>query len=62
MGALHEATWKADLAQRNKNLPAAQDAIAWLGQVSQQIPVNGRTRPEGFMNDETFRSTCLEKI
>ena len=51
-----------NLAQKNKNSPAAQDAIAWLGQVSQQIPVNARIRPEGFMDDETFRATCISKI
>jgi len=51
-----------NLAQKNKSAPAAQDAIAWLGQVSQQIPLNARARPEGFMDDETFRGTCIAKI
>ncbi len=51
-----------NLAQKNKTTPAAQDAITWLGQVGQQIPLNARTRPEGFMDDETFRTTCIAKI
>ncbi len=51
-----------NLAQKNKNTPAAQDATTWLDQVSQQIPLNARARPEGFMDDETFRATCIAKI
>jgi hypothetical protein len=33
-----------------------------LEKVSQQIPLNARTRPEGFMDDETFRTTCIAMI
>ena len=51
-----------NLAQKNKASPAAQEAIAWLDQVSWQIPVNARDRPEGFVDDEIFRTTCITKI
>jgi hypothetical protein len=45
-----------------KDTPAARDALAWLKEVSAQIPINARERPEGFMNDETFRAKCIERI
>jgi|APGre2960657505_1045072.scaffolds.fasta_scaffold04406_6 hypothetical protein len=51
-----------NLAQKNKASAAAQEASAWLEQVSRQIPINARSRPAGFMDDETFRAICITKI
>ena len=48
-----------NLAQKKKASPTAEEAIAWLEKVSQQIPLNARIRPQGFMDDETFRTTCI---
>lgn len=51
-----------NLAQKNKASAAAQEASAWFEQVSRQIPINARSRPAGFMDDEIFRATCITKI
>ena len=51
-----------NLAQSKKAAPAAQAAIAWLEEVNTQIPIAQRSRPKGFMDDETFRSTCIDYI
>jgi hypothetical protein len=51
-----------NLAQKKADAPAAKDAIAWLEKVSADIPVDARKPPAGFMDDETFRATCIAKI
>ncbi len=51
-----------NLAQKQKTNRIAQEAITWLEQVSQHIPLDARTRPAGFMDDEAFRTKCVEMI
>ncbi|HYG77472.1 MAG TPA: glycoside hydrolase domain-containing protein [Planctomycetota bacterium] len=51
-----------NLAQKKKDSPEAQAALAWLEDVNQKIGVQVRERPAGFMDDETFRNTCIQHI
>jgi len=51
-----------NLAQKNKDAPAAKAAIAFLEDVSQKIAIGKNQRPKDFMDDETFRDTCIEHI
>jgi len=51
-----------NLAQKQKTNPAAQEALDWLSQIIRQIPINARERPAGFMDDETFREGCIERM
>jgi hypothetical protein len=46
---------------RKLNSPAAKDAIAWLEQMSNEIPLGHNTAPKGF-DDESFRQSCIEKL
>lgn len=52
--------WNA--AQKKKDTPAGKAAIAWLEGISQQIPLNQNTRPNGFIDDEAFRAQCIERL
>ena len=61
-GAQQAAMPDAQQAAQAAETPAGKDAIAWLEKVSQDIPVAARQRPQGFMDDETFRTTCAAKI
>ncbi|MGD0093346.1 MAG: hypothetical protein ABSE73_25805 [Planctomycetota bacterium] len=51
-----------NLAQKKKDTPAGQAAIAFLEDVSAKIAVGQTERPKGFMDDETFRNTCSGHI
>jgi hypothetical protein len=51
-----------NLAQKQKETQAGKEAIAWLNDISEKIPLDHRTRPQGFMDDDAFRAACIEKI
>jgi hypothetical protein len=51
-----------NLAQKQEETPAGKAAIAWLEDVSRHIPVGKSKRPDGFMDDEAFRTTCVTRI
>jgi hypothetical protein len=51
-----------NVAQKHKGTPAADEANKWLEGVSRQIGVGQNRRPEGFMDEEAFRSECAERI
>ena len=51
-----------NLAQNQKDTAAGKDAIAFLEEVSKQIPLDHRNRPDGFMDDDAFRGACISKI
>jgi hypothetical protein len=51
-----------NVAQKHKGTPAADEAVGWLEGVSRQIAVGQNRRPEGFMDDEAFRSGCVQRI
>ncbi|HEY3319065.1 MAG TPA: glycoside hydrolase domain-containing protein [Planctomycetota bacterium] len=51
-----------NMAQKKKDTPEGKAAIAWLEDVSAKIGINQSKRPDGFMDDETFRNTCVEHI
>lgn len=55
-----DTLWK--LAQQKKGNVAADQAIAFLDKVNQDIGVAQRQRPQGFMDDETFRQKCAEYL
>ncbi|MCZ7644886.1 MAG: hypothetical protein M5U26_06325 [Planctomycetota bacterium] len=52
--------WNA--ASKKKGAPAADAALAWLEDISSQIPAGANKRPKGFMDDEAFRAACLEHL
>jgi hypothetical protein len=51
-----------NMAQKKKDTPEGKAAIAFLDGVSAKIGVGQNTRPKDFMDDETFRNTCVEHI
>ena len=51
-----------NLAQKKKDTAVAKAALAWLEEVNQKIGVAQRNRPQGLMDDETFRVTCIDYI
>ncbi len=51
-----------NIAQKKKGTAAGREAIEWLEGVSRKIGVAQRSRPGGFMDDETFRLECLKRI
>ncbi|MCY3020861.1 MAG: hypothetical protein NTW87_17735 [Planctomycetota bacterium] len=51
-----------NMAQKKKDAPEGKAAIAFLDDVSAKIGVGQNERPKGFMDDETFRNTCIEHI
>jgi len=59
---LRFATTLYNLARANTQSPAAADALTWLDDISTQIPLGHPTRPQGFPDDETFRSECIRRI
>ena len=59
---LRFATTLWNLAQKQSGTPAGREAIAWLEDVSRQIGVGRNRPPTGFMDDETFRNTCIARI
>jgi len=59
---LRFATTLWNLAQKQSGTPAGREAIAWLEDVSRQIGVGRKRPPTGFMDDETFRNTCIARI
>ncbi len=52
----------SNLAAKNADSPIAKEAIAWLEQISKDIPINRNTRPEKFMDDDAFREGCITRI
>jgi hypothetical protein len=52
--------WNA--AERKKDSPDAKAALEFLEKVSREIPVGGKKPPAGFVDDETFRNTCIEYL
>lgn len=50
-----------NLAQKQKD-GAGREWIAFLEQVSRQIPLGRNTPPAGYMGDEAFRAKCAEGI
>jgi hypothetical protein len=59
---LRFATTLYNRAQKQKDIPAAKEALRWLEQVSAQIAVGQSTGPKDFMTDETFRQTCIDHL
>jgi len=51
-----------NLAEKKKGTPESKAAEDFLEEVNQKIGVNKREHPEGFMDDETFRNTCIEHL
>ena len=51
-----------NLAERKKDAADGKATLAWLEDVNQKIGVSQRNRPNGFMDDETFRATCIDYI
>jgi hypothetical protein len=52
-----------NLAEKNKDKPAAQAATAWLTQVADSIPAGKRDAvPPTLKDEEAFRNTCVEHI
>lgn len=51
-----------NMAQKKKDTAEGKAAIAFLDDVSAKIAVGQNKRPEGFMDDEAFRNTCVEHI
>ncbi len=49
-------------AQKAKDTPEGKAAIAFLEDVSAKIPIGHNARPDGFMDDETFRNTCAQHL
>lgn len=52
--------WNA--AQKRRDSAAGQAAIGWLEDVGRRIAPGQRERPQGFMDDETFRETCAAHL
>lgn len=51
-----------NLAARSPSRPEAQQAKAWLEQISRQISPGQNRQPAGFMDDESFRNECIRRI
>jgi hypothetical protein len=51
-----------NLAQKKKDSPAAQAALAFLDEIVQKIPLNKNTPPKDWMGDEAFRTACVEHL
>lgn len=51
-----------NLAQKKKDAPESKAALAFLEDVNKKIGINQGARPEGLMDDETFRNTCIEHV
>lgn len=66
--SLHRCREGADdfrFAQTLHNLATKKNdraSLDWLGQISQQIPLNQNKPPAGFMSDELFRNECITRI
>jgi hypothetical protein len=52
----------ANLAEQKKGILESMAAKEFLESVSKKIGVGQTYRPEGFMNDDTFRRNCIEHI
>lgn len=47
---------------RTNDSPAAKESIAWLQQISQQIPIGKNKPPADWMGEEAFRAECIRRI
>jgi hypothetical protein len=51
-----------NLAEKKKESAEGKAAIEFLDSINRKIGVAQRLRPEGMMDDETFRKTCVDHI
>ena len=51
-----------NLAEKKKGTPEAKAAQDFLEGINKQIPAGKNQRPQGVIDDETFRNTCVEHI